>query len=472
MIEAIKSRLWRLLQEKEVSLAMLLDTRGAILWHRGRPVSGRTLEEGHGFPKSAIREAIRRRAAFQEDDVVVESSGEGLPQSARVLYVRSLVILPVDDTLLLYVDSGSRSSFSPADREVLTLLGEMLRDTLTSIKKDEMEPGGITGPSEAMDRVRELVVRYSLEEDPVLLLGETGVGKSHVAALLHRYSGLAGKLVVVNVPSIPESLFESELFGHARGAYTGAGDRSLGLVHEAENGTLFLDEVSEVPTAVQAKLLAFVETRRYRVLGESQEREARVRIVAASNRDLAAEVKEKRFRSDLFYRLNVLPIALPPLRQRPEDLRALVSHHSGLLRGKELGDGFWTVVLSHSWPGNVRELIHVLKRAGISLPGPAIGSEVRELLATDEASPAAGPMGAVARVESAIRAGASFWETAWRSFLDREINREELRGLLARAFAENGSSLRRLARALHVADEDYPRFVSSLHKYDVHPARR
>ena len=472
MIEAIKSRLWRLLQEKEVSLAMLLDSSGRILWHRGRSVSGKSLESGEGFPKSAIREAMRRKAAFQERDVVVTSSGDELPQSARVLYVKSLIILPIDETFLLYVDSGSKSSFSPADGEVLKVLGEMLRDTLETIKRDEMEPGGITGPSEAMNRVRDLVVRYSLEEDPVMLVGETGVGKSHVAGLLHRYSGLPGKLVVVNVPSIPESLFESEMFGHARGAYTGAGERSFGLVHEAEGGTLFLDEVSEVPTAVQAKLLAFVETRRYRVVGEAQERQASVRIVAASNRDLATEVREKRFRSDLFYRLNVLPIALPPLRQRPEDIRALVSHHSGLLRGKSVTDGFWTVMLRHGWPGNVRELIHVLKRAGISLPGPTVGSEIGDLLAADDASSATAPHDVVVRVEAEIRAGGSFWDTAWRSFLDREIIREELRGLLARAFAENGESLRRLSRALHIAEGDYPRFVSALHKYDVHPAKR
>jgi two-component system response regulator HydG len=369
------------------------------------------------------------------------------------------------------VDSGSKSSFSPTDGEVLKVLGEMLRDTLETIKRDEMEPGGITGPSETMDRVRDLVVRYSLEEDPVLLVGETGVGKSHVAGLLHRYSGLPGKLVVVNVPSIPENLFESEMFGHARGAYTGATERSLGLVHEAEGGTLFLDEVSEVPTAMQAKLLAFVETRRYRLIGDAQERQAHVRLVAASNRDLAMEVREKRFRSDLFYRLNVLPIVLPPLRQRPEDIRALVSHHAGLLRGKSLTDDCWTVMLRHGWPGNVRELIHVLKRAGISFPGPTIGSEISDLLGAGETSTAVSLEDAVVRAESEIRAGGCFWDTAWRSFLDREINREELRGLLARAFAENGGSLRRLARALHIAEGDYPRFVSALHKYDVHPAR-
>ena len=471
MIEVIKSKLWRLLEEKEVSLAMLLDFGGTILWHRGRSVSGKDLEGGDGFPKSAIRDAIRRREVLHERDVVVTSGGKELPQSARALYVKSLIILPIDETFLLYVDSGSKSSFSAADAEVFRVLGELLRDTLATIKRDEMEPGGITGPSEAMSRVRDLVVRYSLEEDPVLLVGETGVGKSHIAELLHRYSGRRGKMVVVDVPSIAESLFESEMYGHARGAYTGAGERSHGLVHDAEGGTLFLDEVSEVPISLQSKLLAFVETRRYRAVGEPQERRADVRIVAASNRELTTEVKEKRFRSDLYYRLNVLPIALPPLRQRPEDIRALVAHHAGLLRGKEVTDGFWAAMLRHAWPGNVRELIHVLKRAGISLPGAKIGGEIGELLG-GVSSQAEAARDAVASAESRILGGDSFWDTAWRSFLDREINREELRGLLERWYAESGSSLRRLSRALHIEERDYPRFISALHKYDVHPARR
>jgi transcriptional regulator with PAS, ATPase and Fis domain len=323
-----------------------------------------------------------------------------------------------------------------------------------------------------MNRVRELVVRYALEEEPVLLIGATGVGKSHVAELLHRYSGRPGRMVVAHVPSIPENLFESEMFGHSRGAYTGAGERTHGLVHEAEGGTLFLDEVSEVPTSFQSKLLAFVEPRRYRVLGETQERRADVRILAASNRDLATEVREKRFRSDLFYRLNVLPIVIPPLRERSEDVRALVEQHLAALRGKTVTDRFWAAMLRYGWPGNVRELIHVLKRAGISLTGLTIGAEISELLGPEDAVATSAVRDAVTGIDADLRAGGCFWDTAWHSFLDREINREELRGLLGRWYAESGASLRRLSQALNIADKDYARFVSALHKYDVHPAKR
>lgn len=472
MLETFKTRLWHLLEEKEVSLAMLVDSAGRIVWHRGRSVSGRTIETAEGFPKSALRQAMERRSALHEDDVVVTSSGDALPASARVFYLKSLVVLPIDETFLLYADSGSKAGFTPADREVLRLLGELLRDTLETIKRDEREPRGITGPSAALGKVRDLVVRYALEEEPVLLVGETGTGKSHVAGLIHRYSGRKGPFVTVNVPSIPESLFESELFGHARGSFTGASESRRGLVQEAEGGTLFLDEVSEIPLGTQSKLLAFVETRRYRVVGEAQERRADVRVVAASNRDLAAEVREKRFRSDLYYRLDVLPIALPPLRERPDDLRALVAEHEDLLRGKSLGAGFWDAVLRHRWPGNVRELIHVLKRAGISLSGPEVSGEIATFLAAGEDAPPAGAPSAVARVEEEIGRGGSFWDTAWRAFLDREINREELRSLLARRFVEAGRSLRRLTRDLRVEEKDYARFVSALHKYDVHPDRR
>jgi DNA-binding NtrC family response regulator len=232
-----------------------------------------------------------------------------------------------------------------------------------------------------------------------------------------------------------------------------------------------LDEISEVPTSVQAKLLAFVETRRFRPVGEPREREADVRLLAASNRELAGEVRAGRFRADLYYRLNVLPLEIPPLRERPEDLRELVEHHLHLLRATRPGPGFLEALSRHPWPGNVRELIHVLKRVGIQLPGPEVGGEVAELLVDGPDVGAAGGGALVAELEAAIRGGATFWDTAWRAFLDRDLNREELRGLLRRAFSVQGGSLRRLAEALNVDGADYPRFVSALHKYDVHPGR-
>jgi transcriptional regulator with GAF, ATPase, and Fis domain len=467
VIEAIKTKLWSVLRDKDVSLAMVYDRSGRILWHRGRKLRGRSIEDGEGFPKSLIRQTIKEQKELQSEDVVVMSAGAELPQSARALYLKSLLIQPIEEDYFLYLDSGSKESFSAADLEVFRAMGELLGETIAGVRRYGAAPGGIAGASPGMDRVRELVVIYALEEEPILLVGETGTGKNHVAELIHRTSGRKGRLVVAHCPAIPESLFESEMFGHRRGAFTGAVDSRSGLVAEAEAGTLFLDEVSEIPPALQAKLLAFVESRRYRVVGEAHEREADVRLIAASNRDLAQEVSAGRFRSDLFYRLNVLPIEIPPLRERPEDLPELVEHHAALLRGKHPVPELFEALARHSWPGNVRELIQVLKRAGIRLPGPTIGAEVIDLLMA--AAPAKQEGDRTTEIDAEIRAGASFWDTAWRQFLDRDLNRDELRSLLRRWFMEHDRSLRQLAKAMHIDNQDYPRFVSALHKYKVHP---
>ena len=471
MIEAIKAKLWSVLRDKEVSLAMVYDRRGRILWRRGRTVSGHTVEDGEGFPKSLIRKGLAQGEELGSEDVVVMVDQAGMPQSARALYLKSLLILPVAEGYFLYLDSGSKKSFSDADRGAFRALGELLGETLAAITRGG--PGsGLSGSSAAMERVREQVARYALEEEPVLLVGETGVGKNHVAELIHRASGRAGRLVVVHCPSIPESLFESEMFGHRRGAFTGAGQSRHGLVQGAEGGTLLLDEVSEVPLSFQAKLLSFVETRRYRVLGDSREREADLRLLAASNRDLAEEVGGGRFRADLYYRLNVLPVVIPPLRERPEDLPELVEHHLALLRGKRPGPGFFEILEGQRWPGNVRELIQVLKRAGIELAGPEIGREVEQVLMAGGAVDGSGSADERGLdLETALGAGASFWDTAWRAFLDRDLNRGQLRGLLRRRYREQGHSLRRLAESVNIEPKAYPRFVSALHKYDLHPGR-
>jgi transcriptional regulator with AAA-type ATPase domain len=470
MIEAIKSKLWDVLRSKEVSLAMVYDRDGEILWSRGRTVTGRNIDDGTGFPKSLIRESLSTGNEIGSDDVVVTADSAEVPESARVLYLKSLLIRPLHAGFFLYVDSGSKQSFSEADREVFRALGELLGDTLAAVASGNTS-GDLAGSSPAMARVRELVARYSVEEEPVLLSGETGVGKTHVASQIHRVSGRAGRLLVVHCPSVAEGLFESEMFGHRRGSFTGAVESRKGLVQAAAGGTLLLDEVSEIPLTFQAKLLSFVETRRYRAIGETTERKADIRLLAASNRDLAADAAAGSFRTDLYYRLNVLPVAIPPLRERPGDVRDLVEHHMALLRGKHPGPGFFDALERHPWPGNVRELVQVLKRTGIELPGPEIGSEVASLLMPDATASGPDDASRVERLEAELRNGASFWDTAWKDFLGRDLNRRQLRRLLGRGYRENGSSLRDLARAFNIDHDAYPRFVSALHKYDVHPGR-
>ncbi len=166
--------------------------------------------------------------------------------------------------------------------------------------------------------------------------GETGTGKGLVAEAIHELSGEEGKFVAVNCPSVPSSLFESELFGHCKGAFTDAKGGKAGLVEEAAGGTLFLDEITEIPLEVQGKLLRFVEAGRFRRVGETEERRVEVRIIAATNRDVGEAIREGRLRSDLFYRLSQRHIVIRPLRERREDIDELLEYYGGLLRGRRL----------------------------------------------------------------------------------------------------------------------------------------
>jgi transcriptional regulator with PAS, ATPase and Fis domain len=473
MIESIKTKLWDLLKEKQVSLAMLYDREGRILWHKGRKIIGKTIHEGEGFSKSCIEKTIQNGSPVEQADVVIALSGDGLPQSARILYVKSLMIQPVAPNFFLYVDSGIKESFSPPDLEIFRVMGHLLGEMIDNIKKHQQDAGGISGTSKAIQKIRELVIKYSLEEEPVLLLGETGVGKNHIAELIHRFSGRKGPFTIVHTPSIPESLFESEVFGHKKGAFTGASDTKKGLVEEAEGGTLFFDEIAEVPISFQAKLLQFIETKKYRVLGDSKERKADVRILAASNRSLEDEVRQKQFRDDLYYRLNVLPIEIPPLRTRKEDIRSLVKENETHLRDKSISEEFWQVVMDHNWPGNVRELIHVIKRAGIQLKSPVIGREIATIILHHPKEKDEDETGSfIEHLRKEIHSGKNFWETAWKDFLNRDISRRELRGFLEKYYLESDKNLKSMSRQLNIEKKDYPRFISALHKYDIHPGKR
>jgi DNA-binding NtrC family response regulator len=213
----------------------------------------------------------------------------------------------------------------------------------------------------------------------VLLLGASGVGKGYTARAIHDASPRAGgPFIIVNCASLPGDLLESELFGVERGAYTGATRPRSGLVEAAQGGTLFLDEIGEVPPPLQAKLLRFLESRCYRRLGATREQTADLRVIAASNRDLALEVSQGRFRADLFYRLNVMPLTLPGLAERGEDVMPLARHFAA--RAAAL-DGISPIGFSHraaqaltayGWPGNVRELANLVERLTILQPGRRI----------------------------------------------------------------------------------------------------
>ena len=229
---------------------------------------------------------------------------------------------------------------------------------------------GVVGQSELMLKVCERLKRIAPTPATVLLCGESGTGKEVAARALHRMSNRAdGPFVPVNCAAISAQLIESELFGHIKGAYTGAQQNREGLFYYARGGTLFLDEISELPLAAQAKLLRVLEERRIRPVGSEQEIAVDVRVIAATNRDLKTEVAAQRFRQDLYYRLQVLEITLPPLRERPEDIALLVRHFMQLLAP---GLGLPPLALDprtlarmadYDWPGNVRELRNLVERS-------------------------------------------------------------------------------------------------------------
>lgn len=246
--------------------------------------------------------------------------------------------------------------------------------------RHQSEEASLKGESAAMRELGQIIARVAPAPSPVLILGESGTGKELAARDLHRLSGRRGAFVPINCGAISPELLESELFGHLKGAFTGAHRGRDGLFSFADGGTLFLDEIGEMPLAMQAKLLRVLETRRVRPVGGEQEQAVDVRIVAATHRTLEIEVAAGRFREDLYYRLNVLSLTLPALRERPEDIPALAQHFSQQL-SRDLGlppvpwdHADLTRLCRYGWPGNVRELKNVIERSLLlgRLPGDAL----------------------------------------------------------------------------------------------------
>lgn len=231
-------------------------------------------------------------------------------------------------------------------------------------------PKDIVGDSPTMRAVYDAIGRVASADVDVLILGETGVGKELVARSVHKQSARKeGRFVPIDCGAISEGLLESELFGHERGAFTGAHRQSLGLLEFADGGTCFLDEIANLPLRLQVKLLRALQERKFRRVGGTEEISVDVRIIAASNRDLAAEVRENRFAEDLYYRINVARIDIPPLRDRREDIVLLLEHFVNRYcneMGKEtlgIDSDVVEILKGYAWPGNVRELQNVVKRA-------------------------------------------------------------------------------------------------------------
>jgi NtrC-family two-component system response regulator AlgB len=290
--------------------------------------------------------------------------------------------------------------------EQVRTLEQNLADLQEDLERTVPEARFASG-SPAMQRAIETARQAAPSDAAILLRGESGTGKTVLARAIHRWSARSAKpFAVVSCPSLPGELLESELFGHARGAFTGAVRESPGRIAACDGGTLFLDEVGDLPLSLQPKLLRFLQEREYERLGDASTRRADVRVVSATNRDLEGEVRAARFREDLFYRLNVIQVELPPLRERIEDLEEIAAqllafygkiHHRRFLGFTE--DGM-QAMKRHRWPGNLRELRNVIERASILCKSDWVGADlIPGALEASEPPPSVGGMVSLERIE-------------------------------------------------------------------------
>lgn len=309
---------------------------------------------------------------------------------------------------------------------------------------------GIVGSSPAMRLVIDTVRQVAPSRSTVLIEGESGTGKELIAQAIHQLSGRQGKFVAVHCAALPENLLESELFGHERGAFTGAYDRKIGRFEMADNGTLFLDEIGEIPLSVQVKLLRVLETRSFERLGGGESLNTSARVVTATNRNLAQMVKDGTFREDLFYRLDVVRIDLPPLRERREDIAPLIQHyleHFANENGKPemtITESAMSALTSYSWHGNIRELKNCVERMVVLCRGKEIGIDNIPLNIREDLEPGIG--------KTIMTSGGCDLEQNEKLLIERALN--ESGGNRSKAAEKLGISRRTLHRKLHIYNID------------------
>jgi two-component system nitrogen regulation response regulator NtrX len=331
-------------------------------------------------------EQLRER--FPELPVVMMSGRAGLADAVKATRLGAVNFLekPLTPEGVLLALSGA-------------LELRMARRERSALRADLGLAGELVGDSPALRIVREMIARVAPTDARVLITGESGTGKEIVAAAIHAESARKEKpFVRVNCAAIPRDLVESEMFGHERGSFTGATERRIGRFELAHTGTLFLDEVGDLGPEAQSKLLRAIEAREIERVGGGRPIKIDVRILAATNRDLERAVREAAFREDLYFRLNVIPLPIPPLRERPDDVPALVRHFAALQRRRSAQPmPLWThdavsALARYRWPGNVRELANIVERLSILHAGQPIGAaEVRSVLPIEPLSQPALP---------------------------------------------------------------------------------
>ena len=317
----------------------------------------------------ATLEQLRER--FPELPVVMMSGRAGLADAVKATRLGAVNFLekPLTPEGVLLALSGA-------------LELRMARRERSALRADLGLAGEFVGDSHALRTVREMIARVAPTDARVLITGESGTGKEIVAAAIHAESARREKpFVRVNCAAIPRDLVESEMFGHERGSFTGATERRIGRFELAHTGTLFLDEVGDLGPEAQSKLLRAIEAREIERVGGGRPIKVDVRILAATNRDLERAVRDGQFREDLYFRLNVIPLPIPPLRERPDDVPALVRHFAALQRRRSAQPmPVWTpeavsALARYRWPGNVRELANIVERLSILHAGQPIGAD-------------------------------------------------------------------------------------------------
>ena len=417
------------------------------------------------FPVShtLVQRILAGRSAILSNDVL-HGAGWDTVESLQAARIRSLIAVPLSSPEgplgVLYLDTREEGvRFDETHLELLTAAGGIAAAALATIRhiewlREENQrieaglPHEMVGESSRMREVYRFLARVAPTDSTVLLRGESGTGKELAARALHRGSVRAGKpFVAINCAALSEPLLESELFGHEKGAFTGALARKPGKLEVAHTGTVFLDEIGELPPPLQAKLLRALQEREIERVGGTQPIRVDLRVVAATNRDLEKAIREGTFREDLYYRLNVISLTLPPLRERREDIPELADHFAALFSrkiGRRIA-GFSpearACLLRYDWPGNIRELANAIERAVVLGDGELIHAEdLPETL-----------------LEAAPAAGAPFSATPYHETLNRTKEK-----LIVDAVEQAGGNVTRAAEALGLHPNYLHRLISNL----------
>jgi two-component system, NtrC family, nitrogen regulation response regulator NtrX len=425
-------------------------------------VSGLLRDEGYRTVEAESVAAARRCLADERDPPTLLLLDVRMPGESGIDLLRSLaqpLPLPVvilsgeasisDTVSALKLGAVDFVEKPPTPERLLTAVRNALCLAALAEEREDLlrelaTPGQLIGASAEMDELRRVVARVGPSSATVLITGETGTGKERVARALHLASGRRGRFVAVNCAAIPSALLESELFGYERGAFSGAQARHIGRIEQAQAGTLLLDEVGDMPAELQAKLLRVIEAREVERLGGAVPVAVDVRVLASTHRDLTAAMKDGRFREDLYYRLNVFPLVVPPLRSRPDDIvplaQAFAAEMVGAHVSRTITPAGEAALRAHAWPGNVRELRNAVERLSLMRRDErAFVIDAAQVGSLEVGAPRAG-------VASPVEAEGPAPALGERSL--RALMEEYERGLLQAALAQGQGNIASAARLL------------------------